>query len=248
MHEALWVPRRARELPEGSLERAYASLGLRQLWHMLYDPCPLLPAEAFEPFCEWALLHGVSLDWTFHLSLRGWLEAPGPELVQELAAAAASRWTLSDQTAARGIMLVDPCLPGRAVVGWKSRSLAEGKRVVAATPETLAMLQKDAGALEQNLRDSGLKTSSDSLSFMLREQAREGGQQGEGRRGGHGRGHEGPDGTMGAADLRAAQAASNARVASSSPWFCGPWQAIFNAPRRLPSAAQRARSQPRSRP
>jgi hypothetical protein len=76
------------------------------------------------------------------------------------------------------------------------------------------MLQKDAASLEQNLRNSGLNANSDSLSFMLREQGREGGQQGDGRR----RGQNGPDGGEGGpavTDARAAQAASNARLAAA---------------------------------
>jgi len=86
--------------------------------------------------------------------------------------------------------------------------------IAADRPETLAMLQKDAASLEQNLRNSGLNANSDSLSFMLREQGREGGQQGDGRR----RGQNGPDGGEGGpavTDARAAQAASNARLAAA---------------------------------
>lgn len=137
------------------------------------------------------------------------LVPPGEQVaVQIRKAAAEGQDTIS--------IKLDPGNLGKVEVTLEVSSDGRLLAVIAADrPETLAMLQKDAGALEQNLRDSGLKTSSDSLSFMLREQAREGGQQGEGRRGGHGRGHEGPDGTMGAADLRAAQAASNARAAAA---------------------------------
>jgi flagellar hook-length control protein FliK len=57
--------------------------------------------------------------------------------------------------------------------------------IAADKPETLQMLQKDSASLEQSLRDAGLKTDQQSLSFTLRDQnqAREGrdGQDGNGR-------------------------------------------------------------------
>ncbi|MCW0235624.1 MAG: flagellar hook-length control protein FliK [Ferrovibrio sp.] len=54
-------------------------------------------------------------------------------------------------------------------------------------PETLHMLQQEAGKLEQSLRDAGLKTDQQSLSFSLRDQ----GQANEGRDGnGNGNGRQ----------------------------------------------------------
>lgn len=68
-------------------------------------------------------------------------------------------------------------------VGQDGRLLAV---IAVDKPETLLLLQKDAGTLEQSLRDAGLKTSSDSLSFSLRDQS--GAEDGRQGRRGSGRG------------------------------------------------------------
>lgn len=52
-------------------------------------------------------------------------------------------------------------------VGHDGRLMAV---IAADKPETLQMLQKDAASLEQSLRDAGLKTDQQSLSFSLRDQ------------------------------------------------------------------------------
>lgn len=92
--------------------------------------------------------------------------------------------------------------------------------IAADKPETLAMLQRDMQTLEQSLRDAGLKTSSDSLSFTLRDQnqasdGRDGrdGQAGGGRN--NGRGHDEYAGT-GATTDPAALAAANAQRAATA--------------------------------
>ena len=102
-------------------------------------------------------------------------------------------------------------------VGHDGRLMAV---IAADKPETLAMLQRDVQNLEQSLRDAGLKTSSDSLSFTLRDQGqtadgREGreGQAGNGRN--RGRGHDEYAGTGTTTDP-AALAAANAQRAASA--------------------------------
>lgn len=69
-------------------------------------------------------------------------------------------------------------------VGHDGRLMAV---IAADKPETLQMLQKDAASLEQSLRDAGLKTDQQSLSFSLRDQNQaQSGRDGQGN-GGYGR-------------------------------------------------------------
>jgi len=90
--------------------------------------------------------------------------------------------------------------------------------IAADKPETLQMLQKDAAALEQSLRDNGMKTSSDSLSFQLRDQGQDnrGFAGNENGRRGYGRGGDeyGDAGTL-AGDARAMTAAADAQRAAA---------------------------------
>lgn len=101
-------------------------------------------------------------------------------------------------------------------VGHDGRLMAV---ISADKPETLAMLQRDAQNLEQSLRDAGLKTSSDSLSFTLRDQnqAAEGreGRDGQGTGRNRGRGHDEYAETGHAADP-AALASANAQRAAAA--------------------------------
>ncbi len=90
--------------------------------------------------------------------------------------------------------------------------------IAADKPETLQMLQKDAAALEQSLRDNGMKTSSDSLSFQLRDQGQDnrGFAGNENGRRGYGRGGDeyGDAGAL-AGDARAMTAAADAQRAAA---------------------------------
>lgn len=112
---------------------------------------------------------------------------------------------------------LDPGNLGKVEVTMEVSSDGRLLAVIAADkPDTLAMLQKDAQQLEQSLRDSGLKTSQDSLNFMLREQGQngQGGNDGRGRRGGRGRGDDiGEAGAIGG-DARAMAQAANAQRAA----------------------------------
>ncbi|MFN4310148.1 MAG: flagellar hook-length control protein FliK [Ferrovibrio sp.] len=89
--------------------------------------------------------------------------------------------------------------------------------IAADKPETLAMLQREAQQLEQSLRDAGLKTDANSLSFSLREQ----GQNAEGRDGRDGGDRQRGRGHMEYAETghvvdAAAVAASNAQRAAAA--------------------------------
>ncbi|MBI3552019.1 MAG: hypothetical protein HY077_05825, partial [Elusimicrobia bacterium] len=76
----LLVPSAARALPAGSKERALARLYLRQVWHVVFDPCPGLVA-AFPPdgtalldaFLEHAAGQRLSMRWSLHGQLLFWL-------------------------------------------------------------------------------------------------------------------------------------------------------------------------------
>ena len=113
---------------------------------------------------------------------------------------------------------LDPGNLGKVEVTMEVSSDGRLLAVIAADkPETLAMLQKDAQALEQSLRDSGLKTGQDSLNFMLREQNQngQGGDDGRGRRGGRGQGDDVADAGQIGGDARMIAQAANAQRAAA---------------------------------
>lgn len=90
--------------------------------------------------------------------------------------------------------------------------------IAADKPETLQLLQKDAGALEQALRESGMKASQDSLNFQLRDQGQDGRGFAGNEQGRRGYGRGGDDyGDAGAAggDARIAAQAANAQRAAA---------------------------------
>ena len=93
---ALWLPERARLLPEGSVERAYASLGLRQLWHLVYDPCPDLPPDAFDdlvPFLpRLALVVLPALPWAVAFGRAGSFTVASERLLAKAAFWASAFW------------------------------------------------------------------------------------------------------------------------------------------------------------
>lgn len=115
---------------------------------------------------------------------------------------------------------LDPGNLGRVEVTLEVSQDGRLLAVIAADkPETLQMLQKDAAALEQSLRDGGLKTNQDSLSFQLRDQGQDNrgfaGNEGSGRRG-YGRGGDeyGDAGVTGG-DMRSLAAAADAQRAAA---------------------------------
>lgn len=115
---------------------------------------------------------------------------------------------------------LDPGNLGRVEVTLEVSQDGRLLAVIAADkPETLQMLQKDAAALEQSLRDGGLKTNQDSLSFQLRDQGQDNrgfaGNEGGGRRG-YGRGGDeyGDAGVTGG-DMRSLAAAADAQRAAA---------------------------------
>lgn len=92
-------------------------------------------------------------------------------------------------------------------VGHDGRLMAV---IAADKPETLQMLQKDAASLEQSLRDAGLKTDQQSLSFSLRDQnqAQSGREGRDGNGYGRQRGGRGADEYADAGRIDPAQAAA----------------------------------------
>lgn len=92
-------------------------------------------------------------------------------------------------------------------VGHDGRLMAV---IAADNPETLQMLQKDAASLEQSLRDAGLKTDQQSLSFSLRDQnqAQSGREGRDGNGYGRQRGGRGADEYADAGRIDPAQAAA----------------------------------------
>lgn len=135
-------PAAARGLPEGSKERAVARLALRQWWHIVFDPCPSLvgvfPPDGLavlDPFLQYAARRRLSMRWPLHAHLLLWLEEHHldkltPEISTEFLAAAAARWTNTDQSRSKGILLHYHRLPGKGIAGWKSRAAADEHRVV----------------------------------------------------------------------------------------------------------------------
>ncbi len=114
---------------------------------------------------------------------------------------------------------LDPGNLGRVEVTLEVSQDGRLLAVIAADkPETLQMLQKDAAALEQSLRDSGLKTNQDSLNFQLRDQGQDnrGFAGSEGGRRGYGRDSDDyGDGAVSAGDARSLAAAANAQRAAA---------------------------------
>lgn len=140
--EALFTRAAAGLQPEGSKERALATLALRRLWHTVFDPCPELSRlfgeknrEFLDPFLEHASERALSMGWSLHLHLLAWLKkrrpaAAIPSLTQELIAAAAARWANEDQSGDKGAILHAADMKGEALVVWKLRSPEEDYRVV----------------------------------------------------------------------------------------------------------------------
>lgn len=138
--QAFLNPAAARELPAGTRERALASLSLRQLWHLVFDPCPSLLAahppdgkSLLDPFlahCEEAL---HPMDWRLHLELLGFLEARAPAsvtTVRECLIASASRWCLGDLSPAPGLAVWHPALADHAFCAWKPERVQDPPRIV----------------------------------------------------------------------------------------------------------------------
>lgn len=143
---AYLLPDLARSLPCGSPERALASLALRNLWHSLFDTSPTVLAMSppdgkslLEPFLEWADKERISMGWSLHVHLLGWLCKAAPwrdkvnaDQIKELLVAAAARWALNnmEHTAAKGILIGSVHFPGFAVGAWRSTKPSDRFRAV----------------------------------------------------------------------------------------------------------------------
>ena len=139
---ALFTRAAAGDLPEGSKERALATLALRRLWHAVFDPCPELSRlfseknrEFLDPFLEHAAKKRLSMRWSLHAHLLLWMRerhpaSDSPSLTQEFLAAAAARWANDDQSDDKGAILYCADLKGSALVVWKLSSPEKDVRVV----------------------------------------------------------------------------------------------------------------------
>lgn len=132
-------PIKARDLREKSTERVLASLALRNIWHVIFDPCPgvlaLSPPDGktlLEAFLVWAERAQVSMSWGLHIQLLDWLytqtrwrEQLSEDIVKELMVASALRWSQSNMSDlahldAKTIILRSPWLDETAVGARKS--------------------------------------------------------------------------------------------------------------------------------
>ncbi len=138
--DALLSPSAAKALPAGSKERSLARLAMRQLWHLVFDACPLLLKSAspdgwsvLGPFLEHAATRRLSMGWELHAQILVWLRTQqrslDSDLARELLAAAAARWAAADLSPERGVLLRFDGWPDSAVAAWKPNK-PKGPRVV----------------------------------------------------------------------------------------------------------------------
>ena len=106
------------DYPSKACSFVHLDAKLLPYWHLLFDVCPALlkidPPDGlgiFKQFMIWAYRKQPPLDWTFHLSVCHWLlgssyaEKIRTSLIEALLVAAAAKWTETDNSQARGILL-----------------------------------------------------------------------------------------------------------------------------------------------
>ncbi|MBZ9783771.1 putative natural product biosynthesis protein [Pseudomonas sp. REP124] len=113
--------------------RCFVHLDARLLpyWHTLFDVCPRLlkldPPDGlniFRSFMTWAYRNHPPLNWTYYLSICRWLltsaykEQIHEEHIDAFMTAAAARWINTDDSQARGLVLVWQGSPMK-VFDWK---------------------------------------------------------------------------------------------------------------------------------
>ncbi|HHH9558905.1 TPA: putative natural product biosynthesis protein [Pseudomonas aeruginosa] len=119
------------DYPSNARSFIHLDAKLLPYWHLLFDVCPALlridPPDGlgiFKQFMAWAYRKHPPLDWTFHLSVCQWLL--GSDYAQQIKAshvetllvAAAAKWTETDGSQARGILLSHGP-HGLLVTDWK---------------------------------------------------------------------------------------------------------------------------------
>jgi hypothetical protein len=137
-------PRVARSLTIGTSERELASCALRNLWHLIFDPCPGLLQMAMpdgkkimEPFLDWAEGSNLSMTWSLHIHLLNWIEReqiPGlkvlDEIKRELVVASAVRWAagnMLDAANLRNMGILIRCNGLRGdIIGARKAATADG--------------------------------------------------------------------------------------------------------------------------
>jgi hypothetical protein len=132
---------------ENPLEKTFAILSIKRLWHQLFDfapACLKLSAyddakDIFEPFLKWAEENSLSMDWSLHLHFLQWLceqekwcARINDKIKKELLMAAAKRWLQSgmDHINVKGLILTSKYLSDIGIAIWKSKQADEMARVV----------------------------------------------------------------------------------------------------------------------
>jgi hypothetical protein len=108
-----------------------AALLADSLWHCVLDPCPLTASrlgdgrdETVASFLEALLATPHRMDWTMHLELGRFLRTEDPDLWQELATAAMTRWLIPGDRDGSWIALGGSVLPGTFLLGKAPEDLA----------------------------------------------------------------------------------------------------------------------------
>ncbi|MCB0361876.1 MAG: hypothetical protein KDD35_04105 [Bdellovibrionales bacterium] len=105
--------------------------GLREIWHRIFDPCPLLldnladaHSNYFNEFLFFASERKSKMDWTLHLEFISFLTVSQFKLSHdikiELLTAAASKWCATNRTPHRGLILIGSIIPLRVICAAKS--------------------------------------------------------------------------------------------------------------------------------
>lgn len=130
--------------------RSFVHLDARLLpyWHTLFDVCPALlkldPPEGlnlFRSFMTWAYRRHPPLDWTYYLSVCRWLleseyrQQVREEHVEAFMAAAAARWVNTDDSQARGLILI-----------WRETAVTVADWKVAPRPLVMAEAEEELPA------------------------------------------------------------------------------------------------------
>lgn len=131
-------PARQDNYPRSSRAYVRVDISIRAYWHSLFDQVPELLALSgpdgkaiFLPFMEYAREKGLTLNWTYYLSVYEWLlqsqfkDQLNEDLLVKVMSAAAGIWMAHDRDSRRcAIVLGSPLLENAVVVGTKYHSLS----------------------------------------------------------------------------------------------------------------------------
>jgi hypothetical protein len=165
--KALFSLEYARALPEGSREKALASLSIKSIWHAIFDYAPNVLSlsqykdgkDIFELFLEWAHQKKLKMDWTLHIYLLDWLcshpqweKNINEKIKKELLLASVTRWSMNgmDHILVKGMMLVSQRLSGIAAGIWKSTQADQSGKIIFFKIPKHVFPQLDSYAITQN--------------------------------------------------------------------------------------------------